>query len=257
MELGGNHFDRYSRDELARLAPDSTVVVPLGSTEQHGPHLPVCVDAAIVSAIAERAVNDAGEKVRVLLGPTLPFGFSHHHLAFGGTISIALPVYLDVLTEIGKSLVHSGFRRVVFLNGHGGNEAAAAAVLDRLVHELGMDVHVAATSYWTLAADDLDSLQLEVGPVPGHAGGFETSCMLAIQPELVQLEAKKSGESVPSSLADPDIVGARIRRPRIWERSSGRSDDAGAASEGIGEQVLAVVASAVARFLVEFHRSVD
>lgn len=84
----------------------------------------------------------------VIVAPTLPFGFVNHHVSLWGTVSISTSTYLDVLTDVAVSLVKGGFRSLVFVNGHGGNVAAVAQVPDRIVHELGLDVHVASTSYW-------------------------------------------------------------------------------------------------------------
>lgn len=247
-------FDELTRDELKALAPRATVVVPIGSTEQHGPHLPVCVDAAIVSAIAQRAVEQASQHVPLTLAPTLPFGFAHHHLPFGGTISIGLSTYLDVLTGIGRSLAAGGFRRIVFLNGHGGNESPMRAALDRLVFEDGLDLHVAGTSYWTCASDTLADLNLD-GPVPGHAGGFETSCLSALLPYLVRTDRVPPPEAEPQPLVRQRIDGALIRRAGLWETSDGRTDDSRTASGETGERILRAVSERVGRFLIEFHAS--
>lgn len=248
-------LDQLTRDELAELAPTATVVVPLGSTEQHGPHLPVCTDTAIVSELAELAVTEAAASVPAVVAPTMPFGFAHHHLPFGGTVSIGMLTYLEVLTDIGASLHASGFRRLAFLNGHGGNDAAIRAVGDRLVFERGLDLHVAGTSYWTCAAAALADPDLDVGPVPGHAGGFETSCMLAIAPDQLRMSRRPASEDRPRSLADLTATGATIRRPDIWQLSDGRTDDSTRADTDTGAKALRRIGHAVARLIVDFHQS--
>jgi creatinine amidohydrolase len=248
-------FDELTREDLRSIAPDATAVVPLGSTEQHGPHLPVCVDTAVVSHLVDRAAEQANEQVPVVVTPALPFGFAQHHLAFGGTISIDLPVYLDVLTSIGRSLAIDGFRRILFINGHGGNDAPVRAVGDRLVHELGLDVLAGGTSYWTCAADALRELDLQVGPVPGHAGGFETSCLMALRPDLVRTQRLPGIEPELQPLAEIAMPGAAVRRAGTWEASDGRTDDASRADAAIGERALAAVAERLAEFIVQFHRA--
>lgn len=254
-EMTNLRFDRLTRDELADLAPKATVVVPLGSTEQHGPHLPVCTDTSIVTALAERAAGQAAAEVPVIVAPTLPFGFAHHHLPFGGTISIDLKTYLDVITSIGRGLVEGGFRRILFLNGHGGNDGPIRVVGDRLVVEEGLDVHVAAASYWSCAQDALSDLGLDIGPVPGHAGSFETSCVFALHPELVRADRIPPPEADLQPLAGVAMPGAAVRRPNSWEISDGRTDDSRHANAQIGEKVLATVSERVARFIVDFHRA--
>lgn len=250
-------FEELTRDELCDLAPEATVVVPVGSTEQHGPHLATGTDFTIVSAVAERAVAQAASHIPVVVTPTLPFGFSHYHLPFGGTISISLSVYLAVLTDIGTSLATDGFRRILFLNGHGGNDASVRAVADRLVLEHGLDVHVAGASYWSCAASALSDLGLGGYPVPGHAGAFETSCLLKVRPDLVRTDRFPQPEESTQPLARADIDGAVVRHPGIWQASDGRTDDSGPASGDIGAQAIAAIADAVARLLIDFHHSTN
>ena len=250
-------FEEQTREALRGIAPGATAVVPLGSIEQHGPHLPVCVDTAIVSDIARRAVDQAASSVPAVVLPTLPFGFAHHHLQFGGTVSIGLATYLDVITDIGRSLALGGFRRIVYLNGHGGNDAPVREVGDRLVFEQGLDVHVAGTSYWTCAADALAALGLDVGPLPGHAGGFETSCLLALRPDLVDRTLLPALEDRLQPLATAGLDGAVVRRPGVWRESDGRTDDSKAADGDVGTRALEAISQRVAQFLVDFHRSVE
>lgn len=257
MSIHPFRLAELTRDEVRERAATSTAIVPLGSTEQHGRHLPVSVDTALVHTIAERAARRAAATVPVVLAPTLPYGFAHHHLGFAGTISIPAPVYVDVLTEIGASLAASGFRRLVFLNGHGGNQSPCRAAADRLVYERRLPMDVASGAYWDLAADALASANLQVGPVPGHAGGFETSCLLAAHPELVHLDRRPAPEAELQPLVGSELPGAYVRRHGIWERSDGRSDDAQAADPSEGERILEFVVGSVADFIVTFHQSVE
>jgi creatinine amidohydrolase len=248
-------FDTLTRDDVRQLAPNATVVVPLGSIEQHGPHLPVQTDTTIVTALAERAVELAARQVPVVVTPTLPVGFAHHHLSFGGTLSLGLTTYLDVITSLGESLAVGGFTRIVFLNGHGGNDASIRAVGDRLVTERGYDIQVAGTSYWTCAADALAELDPRIGPMPGHAGSFETSCMLALRPELVRTDRMPLPENDLQPLAKIAMPGAAVRRAHAWTVSVGRTDDARYASAALGERILDTVSARIADFIVAFHRA--
>ena len=248
-------FEEHTRDDLRTLAPTATVVVPLGSIEQHGPHLPVATDTAIVTDLAWRAGQVAGEEIQVVVAPTLPYGFARHHVPFGGTISIDLTTYLEVLTSIGRSLADGGFGRIVFLNGHGGNDSAVRAVGDRLVHEEGYRIDVAGTSYWTAAADVLAGVDPAIGPVPGHAGGFETSCMMALRPELIREDRRPDPEQEWQPLARDALSGGAVRRPDLWEVSDGRTDDSGQANPELGEDMLQRIAARTAKFVVDFHHA--
>ena len=93
-------FDALTRDELNAAAATTSLVLPLGSTEQHAHHMPTRTDAAIVQAIAFRSATLAAEHIPILVAPTLPFGGAHHHLPFGGTISLTTSTYVDLLCEL-------------------------------------------------------------------------------------------------------------------------------------------------------------
>ena len=248
-------FAEMPRRAISEIAPDATVVLPLGSTEQHGRHLPVSVDTSVVTALAEAAVEQAGHEVPILLLPTLPFGFAHHHLPLGGTVSLRSTTYIDVLVDIVTGLVGQGFRSVVLLNGHGGNEAAMRVAIDRLTYEDGLELQIAAASYWSIAAEAIAALALDASLIPGHAGHFETSLMLAISPELVRLADRPSDDVVRQPISSAGAEPGVVRRPGLWERSDGRTDDAAHASATVGEQALATMSTDIADYLVEFHRS--
>ena len=248
-------FAEMPRLAISETAADATVVLPLGSTEQHGRHLPVSVDTCVVTALAEAAVERASHEVPILLLPTLPFGFAHHHLPLGGTVSLRSTTYVEVLVDIVTGLVGQGFGSVVLLNGHGGNEAAMRVAVDRLTYEDGLELQIAAASYWTIAADSVAALALDSSLIPGHAGHFETSLMLAISPELVQLADRPSDDVVRQPISSTGAEPGVVRRPGQWERSDGRTDDAAQASVTLGEQAMVTMSANIAEYLVEFHRS--
>jgi creatinine amidohydrolase len=245
-------FDALTRDELTAAAATTTLLLPLGSTEQHAHHLPARTDAAIVGAIASRSASVAAEQIPVLVAPVLPYGCAHHHLPFGGTISLTIATYIDLVGELVTGLVSQGFRSIALLNGHGGNDAAIRVVADRIVNEQRQDVHLAAASYWTIAAP---VLQAHGFTSPGHAGNFETSLMLAIEPEFVHLSRRPADAADSTPLGRPDLPGATIRRSGLWAVSDGRTDDASRAAADLGAALLDDIAAAVADFLVQFHRS--
>lgn len=245
-------FNTLNRDQLNEVAPTTTLVVPLGATEQHGHHLPVHTDATIIEALALRAAARAAEQVSVLVAPTLPYGCSHHHLPFGGTMSLATRTYVDLICDLVIGLSTEGFVSIVLLNGHGGNDAAIRVAVDRLTNELGAGASVAATSYWIVGAAALASLRC----APGHAGHFETSLMLALAPDQVDLSRHPDDSYEVTPLGRSDVAGAKIGRPGLWERSGGRTDDARGASAAAGSALLDEISAVLAEFLVTFHRSV-
>lgn len=241
-------FADHTREELAELAGQGfAAVVPLAATEQHGPHLPVSTDTLICEHIAVRAVEQAAAAVPVLLAPVLAVGCSQHHLAFGGTLSLTSATYLQMLRDIGESLVTDGFRKIIFLNGHGGNEP--------LMHQAANDLAVAhpiwsaSASYWSVAREALREANAEeMGMVPGHAGGFETAAVLAIRPDLVRTDRiGTSHTGRPWINAGPP--GTFLGRHGELTGVDGYTDAAGAATAEKGSVYLSAIAGSVAAWL--------
>ncbi|WP_078284384.1 mycofactocin biosynthesis peptidyl-dipeptidase MftE [Mycobacteroides chelonae] len=160
-----------------------TLFTPLGSTEQHGPHLPLDTDTRIANAVATAAAGelaaDTGDG-RTALAPAIAYGSSGEHQSFAGTISIGTEALTRVLVEYGRSATQ-WCRRIVFVNGHGGNiEATVSAV--RLLRSEGRDI-----AWWACAVEGGDA----------HAGHVETSLLLHISPENVRREEVLAGNSAP------------------------------------------------------------
>ena len=124
-----------TREKARELAPHTLLVLPVGAVEQHGPHLPVGTDYLTVEHVARGAAEQAQKAISVLVAPTLPFGSSHHHLSFGGTLSLATETYYRVLADLGESMIVSGFRSLVLINGHGGNHELIQLVARRPGHQ--------------------------------------------------------------------------------------------------------------------------
>jgi creatinine amidohydrolase len=159
-----------------------TVVVPFGAFEQHGPHLPLDTDAIL----GDRLGALVAERLDALCAPTVRLGCSEHHLAFAGTLSLRAETLQMIVRDLVESLARHGFRRVVLLPTHGGNErplhaAAGAARRD------GVTIFVASLR---AAVDALVAVAgargVSAGEVGGHAGELETSLMLALTPRLVR-----------------------------------------------------------------------
>jgi creatinine amidohydrolase len=175
---------RMRADELIALAQrDPIAIVPIGALEQHGPHLPVEVDALLGEEVAlrtARLLDQAGVAVTVL--PMLWAGVSEHHMSLGGTITMSHATMAAVVGDICRSLVRQGFRRIVLFNAHGGNEAPLRAIARDLSPDLG--AALVQLTYWLAAADAVKPLLKSQSNV-GHACEAETAMMLALRPELV------------------------------------------------------------------------
>jgi creatinine amidohydrolase len=163
----------------------SVLVVPVGSIEQHGPHMPVATDIILADAVARGGASVAAENgVPVLVTPPVWTGSSDHHLHWGGTITIDVATLLSVLTQIARSALQNGFDAIFFLNGHGGNSAIVNAATKTVGTE-HPQVEVLATTYYFLAEPIAGEIRESRYGGMSHAGEFETSLILHLAPDLV------------------------------------------------------------------------
>jgi len=169
---------------VRRLSKDTPVVFPVAALEQHGGHLPLFTDSLLLGEVARRCEERLGE--RALWAPLLWLGNSDHHLDFPGTLSAAPRTYLDVLGGLLENFIQHGFRRLVFVNGHGGNDVpgrqAIFEIRQRYRHR--SDLLLLFATYWLLGGKPWDSASLEQRQM-GHACEWETSMMLRLAPRLV------------------------------------------------------------------------
>ena len=246
------YFADHSAKSCRELAPDALVVLPLGATEQHGPHLPVGTDFFTIEHLAIEGARKAAAEISVLVAPTLPFGSSDHHLAFGGTFSLSTEVYYRLVCDLLRSLALDGFRRILLLNGHGGNHELVQLAARDIARTHPVDI--VAASYWMLCWDGLLALDAHKGcRLPGHAGKFETSVMLALRESLVSSERPQREYD---SDTDPRGAYGPYRRERhgSWQAIDGYSDSPSRASATLGRQYLPVMIDAVAQTSIRVYR---
>jgi creatinine amidohydrolase len=244
--------------EIAPLAgPETIVILPTAAIEQHGRHLPIEVDTRLVEGVSRLAAERVAGRVQVLVSPAVCYGVSGYHMGFPGTMTLTMGTFIAVVEELCDSLIHHGFRRILVLNGHGGNhdpiKIAARNVADRT------GVAVATASYWNMAADELAQFQeREVDAVPGHACGFETAMMLALRPEMVRAEAMTPG--TPDISSQGEYFTERLRRQPLAHlpqqagvvSQHGWAGDPTRATAANGEKYLKLVVDRLAHFLEEF-----
>ncbi|MFK7778855.1 MAG: creatininase family protein [Gimesia sp.] len=238
--------------EIKEVSRESTLVVlPIAAVEQHGPHMPTATDTIICTAIAEQIEQNLSESL--LLLPTLWLGASQHHLRWGATLTSRVENYETLLCEICESLLDDGFRRVLILNGHGGNIGPMQISLRRLQVNYRNSLLMAA-SYWSIAEQEIASLMEGECKTLGHACEAETSLIMHLRPELVK-------ESEIANFIDyaPDVVdGVYICRDmfqRTQKGATGRPDLASAEKGGkmfsaIVERVSDVLAHLTERAIV-------
>ena len=174
--------------DLAALSKDTPVVFPVAALEQHGRHMPLFTDSLLMGEIARRAEDQLSEKV--LFAPLQWLGNSHHHMDFPGTLSAEPRVYLDLLCGLLENFLQHGFKRLLILNGHGGNDVPGkqAVFETRQRHRNRRDLLLLFATYWNLS-EQPHKERADLGisqPIMGHACEWETSMVLRIAPHLVR-----------------------------------------------------------------------
>jgi creatinine amidohydrolase len=194
--------------EIAAAAARLTIV-PVGATEQHGPHLPVGTDTVLATAVAEGIVE---RTPGTLVGPVLALGCSSHHRAFPGTISLRVPTFVDTVVDVCRSIDAAG-STALLLNGHGGNRAPLDVALSALADE---GIRAFALTYWELLEDVVvEALGDDAATACGHACALETSLMQHLRAGDVRESLIPTGATPPTWL-DPHMFSkhaARVVRP--------------------------------------------
>jgi creatinine amidohydrolase len=231
------------------------VVVPLGSLEQHGRHLPLFVDSIQVTEIAQRV--ERAMPAEILLLPTLWLGCSDHHLDFPGTITVKPSLYSEMIKQVVRSILHAGFTKIFLFNGHGGNETPATQALSELVAESDQAdaANIVFSSWWQLGRESLKAEKHGMS-TPGitHACEYETSMMLALRADLVKQDAAIESPRVIDSPFLSGDAGPRVRLFHRFHRltPSGSMGKPTAATAEHGRSLLDAVVGDVVAFLEDF-----
>lgn len=233
---------------------DPVVVLPVGSLEQHGLHLPLGTDTFAAEAVARAAAADWDHARPLLLMPALWTGLSPHHMGLPGSVTLRADTFVALLEDVCASVLHHGVRRLLVLNGHGGNVAAIDVALTKL-GERGLDLErVVAATYWQLLDPErVAALRDTPKGGTGHAGEFETSLMLATHGALVASdEAVSCYPTQPSGYLSSDLFQTGpAKRYMPFDRlsSTGTLGDPTHADEEKGRRILAACAEALRRLL--------
>lgn len=258
MSGRSSHWADLTRHDFASLDSDQTIaILPVGAIEQHGPHLPVSVDTDLVEAVVERALPLIQSDLTVLFLPTMVYGKSTEHAAIAGTLTLSAETLIRVLMDIGESVARADVRRLIFLNGHGGNSAVLDIVARDLKVKFGLQT---ATCHW-YNFNEAEMLTDKTEQAFGiHAGLVETSAMLAIKPERVVMDrAADFGNAAQGWQERYRHIGLSAGRARpAWVigdlNEDGACGNAAAATVEMGEGLLAAAASNFAAFVSEFDR---
>jgi creatinine amidohydrolase len=186
MVLKSHWWWDLTTQDFAGIDPERTVaILPVGAIEQHGPHLPVRVDAAINAGIVARAVERMPRDYPALVLPMMPYGKSDEHLAFPGTLTLSYETLGRVWYEIAESTHRAGIRKILFLNSHGGQPQLLEIVCRDLRVKLGM---FAVSVMWPRLIDMNALFEPAENRHGIHGGQSETSVMLHLHPELVEMD---------------------------------------------------------------------
>lgn len=250
-------WEELTSPELAALAGEGAVaLMPVAAVEQHGPHLPLGTDALIVDAVCAAARDRSPAEHAVLQLPTQRIGLSPEHASFAGTLTTSAETLLALWTDLGHSVAAAGVRRMVILNGHGGQAAIVDVVAQRLRREKGMLVVRANTFRFGGLLDALSERERRYG---WHGGQVETSLLLRIRRQLVR---DAQVRRFPSRAERIDGGSAVLRVEGMtgigWLAEDlnpeGAFGDAAAASAALGERILDDLGERLAALIEDVRR---
>jgi creatinine amidohydrolase len=236
-----------------------TIMVPTGSTEQHGPHMPVGTDWIAAEGLAKLVTA----KADVITTQVIPIGFAEYHMDFPGTLTVTREHLTNYLVDICESLVRWGAKRFVFLNGHGGNAESLDQVAIALRRKYGL---ISAIIHWWEVVPEVDG-----HPSEQHGGYAETAVVAALRPELVKYDRAKLGVTAPltqnirtAGITTLDFKGVRVRTflrtkdvskvGSMTEQLDPKTVDLRLATPQVGLRILESAADRIAEFIAEFQK---
>ncbi len=224
-------LERISWWQARQLFQDAKVaLIPVGSTEQHGPHLSLGTDFLTAQALAQAVAQD----LNIICTPVIPVGVSEHHRQFWGTLWVSPETFRRYMKEIAQSLASHGVRRIVFVNGHGGNNAS----LQEICRELRAENIFAIVWAWWLDPE-VQKLTDELFRSRGtHAGAIETSIVLALDPSLVDYSQIDAAAHGASEIYATTREGAQLPLDTIDFSRSGATLDPREASQEAGQKIF-------------------
>lgn len=252
------YWAEYTSREFARLDCENLVtVLPVAATEQHGPHLPVMVDSALINGIVEVAIPRLPADLPAVFLPTQTVGKSNEHARYPGTLTLSSETLLRLWLEIGDSVAATGVRKLVLFNGHGGQ----TGVMDLVARDLRArhDMLTVTVNWFSLGLPDglFNPHELTHGI---HAGALETSMMLALRPDLVARDQLGNFPSLTETLAEDYRYLSLAPYGKLgWQTQDlnpyGACGDAASASDEKGRQAIDYVADRLVELLAEVHRA--
>jgi len=252
-------WSQLSTRDFAALDVAATVaVLPLGATEQHGPHLPLGVDTVLADGIVAAALPLLPAELPVLFLPTQQIGLSPEHARFAGTLTLSSETLIRMWSEIGAGVARAGVKKLVLFNAHGGHVGAMDIVARELRAAHGLIVYSA--SWFNLPLGEAGTrFSAHEHRFGVHAGEIETSMMLALAPQLVRMDAAQDFRSSSEQrAADYAILGNGRSAKLGWAiedyNAQGAAGNAAAATASAGQAVVDAAAAQLALLLAEVSR---
>lgn len=240
------------------LAAQTVAVLPVAAVEQHGPHLPLSVDATLLQGVMDAALPLLAPDLPVLFLPPMSLGLSTEHRSYPGTLTLSPATLLALWTEVGECVARAGIKKLLLFNGHGGNVGALDIVARELRQRCGLLVY--SSSWFSLPLPDAVSALFSAHEhrFGIHGGAIETSMMLHLAPDTVHMEHARDWRSTSQDRAERfGLLGNGKSAKMGWAMEDyhpvGAVGNAAAASADKGQAVVQAAAQALAQLLAELH----
>ena len=257
MSLPSRFWADLTTTDFAALAPEATVaVLPVGATEQHGPHLALSVDQTLVDGIVAQALPQLPADLPVLVLPTQQVGYSPEHSQFAGTLTLSVNTVIATWVELGECVARGGVKKLLLFNSHGGQVSLLDIVARELRTRCGLIVY--SCSWWNLPLGDAVTglFSAEEHRFGVHGGEIETSMMLALRPDAVRVgKAAHFGSSSQERAAQYPILGNGRSAKLGWQMQDynphGAAGNAAGATAEKGRALLDAAGQQLALLLQE------
>lgn len=240
------------------LDRDALIIVPIGSTEEHGLHLPLATDSIIVEEISRRVAKELSEEnIPIIVGPTIIFGYESREVKrFPGTIALRIETLINLVFDYISSLIAHGFKRIVVVNSHGQNYGALRVAIRKIYEEYGIPVALIPLCI-SLAKEVVEKYRGSQRGGIMHAGELETSLMLVLRRKLVKMDKAVKEVTKPPS----DILGGDAFLPSkvflttwsYWHSERGVLGDPTMAKRDLGERALKEIVDEIKDIVKELY----
>ena len=255
--LASHRWAELNTCDFASLDPERTVaVLPLGATEQHGPHLPLSVDTVLVDGVVHAALGHLTATDPVLVLPTQSVGLSTEHTAFAGTLHVSPQTLMQVWCDIGASVARAGVKKLLMFNAHGGNVGLLDVVARELRAQHGLIVYTSSWYNLPIDANVMGQFSADEHRFGIHAGDIETSMMLALSPNRVNMAEAQNFASTSQDRAKHYAVLGDGKSAKLgWHMQDynlqGAAGNAAAATAAKGEALVRSAGEQLALLLKE------